>query len=193
MNQKLRSSIAALVAAGFIAPVAAEPATYTIDPTHTWSAFEADHSGLSVWRGKIKAQSGSIVLDRAAKTGTIEVTMDMSTTSTGNGALDTHIKGAEGGFDVAKFPTAVYKGTFTKFDGDLPTEAKGDLTLHGVTRPVELKILKFTCKQNAMLKREACGADATATFERDAFGVIVGKGVHGMSTLLRIDVEAIGG
>ncbi len=119
-----------LIAAGALASCVSLGAfaaadTYQLDPTHTYPSFEADHfGGLSVWRGKFTKSSGTVTLDRAAKTGTVEVNVDAASISTGNGKLDDHLKTAEF-FDVAKFPAATYKGTDIKFDGDKPSEVVG--------------------------------------------------------------------
>jgi polyisoprenoid-binding protein YceI len=180
---------ALLLASG--AAVAA-PVTYNLDPNHTYPSFEADHmGGLSTWRGKFNKSSGKVVLDREAKSGSIEVTVDMDSIDFGHDKMNEHAK-KEDIFDVAKYPTAVYKGSFSKFDGDRPTEVQGELTMHGVTRPVALNIEKFLCKPHPMLKKEACGADASATFNRDDFGVDFGKqfGFH-QEVTLRIQVEGI--
>ncbi|HWG71018.1 MAG TPA: YceI family protein [Steroidobacteraceae bacterium] len=171
MNRIVLASMAALMSAGaFAAPV-----TYTLDPSHTYPSFAADHmGGLSVWRGKFDSTSGKVVYDKAAKSGSIEVTVDMSSIDFGMPKLNEHAKSAEI-FDVAKYPTATYAGKFTKFKGASPTEAEGTLTMHGVTKPVTLKIDSFLCKPNPMSKKEVCGADATATFNRADFGVNFGE------------------
>ena len=120
----------------------AESVTYQFDPSHTYPSFEADHmGGLSVWRGKFDKSSGTVTLDRAAKTGTVDVTTDIASIHTGSTKLDEHLQTAEF-FDVAKFPQANYKGAI-KFDGDKPVSVVGNLTLHGVTKPVTLKIDSF--------------------------------------------------
>ena len=170
----------------------ADSATYQFDPSHTYPSFEADHfGGLSVWRGKFDKSSGSVTLDRAAKTGTVDVTIDASSIDTGNGALDKHVSSAEM-LDAAKYPTAVYKGTSIKFDGDKPVEVIGTFTLHGVTKPLNLKIDSFKCFQNPMLKREVCGVEATTTFDRGDFGMDYGK-AYGFSlkTVLHIQAEGV--
>jgi polyisoprenoid-binding protein YceI len=181
----------ALAIAMFAAvPAFSEPLTFDIDPGHTYPSFEADHqNGLSIWRGKINSNSGKIVLDRAAKTGTVDITMDMSTLDFGHVKMSEHAKGPEM-LDVAKFPTATYQGTI-KFNGDNQSEVEGNLTLHGVTKPVKLTINSFLCRTNAVQKRETCGADASATFNRDDFGVDYGKqGGFKMAIKLAIQVEA---
>ena len=186
MNRIVLASMAALVSAG----AGAAPVTYILDPAHTYPSFEADHmGGLSVWRGKFNSSSGKVVYDKAAKSGSIEVTVDMGSISFGMPKLDEHAKSAEI-FDVAKYPTATFSGKFTKFSGDSPTEAQGTLTMHGVTKPVTLAIDSFMCKPNPMNKKEVCGADAVATINRGDFGVNFGdKYGFKMDVKLQIQVE----
>ena len=170
MNRIVLASMAALLgASAFAAPV-----TYVLDPNHTYPSFEADHfGGLSVWRGKFDATSGKVVYDKEAKSGSLDVTVDMNSIDFGNPKLNEHAKSAEL-FDAAKFPTAAFTGKFTKFNGATPTEAQGTLTMHGVTKPVTLQINSFKCMQNPMNKKEVCGADASATINRADFGVNFG-------------------
>jgi polyisoprenoid-binding protein YceI len=171
---------------------AAAPVTYNLDPSHTYPSFEADHfNGLSKWRGKIEKSSGKVVLDREAKTGSIEVAMDMSTINFGMKKMNQHATSPEM-FDAEKYPTAIYKGTFSKFDGDRPTEVEGTLTMHGVTKPVNLTINEFKCIMHPMLKRENCGADVSATINRADFGVDYGKSFgFKQDVKLAIQVEGI--
>jgi polyisoprenoid-binding protein YceI len=196
MNRSLSSSIAALASAtaftatALMATAVAAPVTYILDPHHTYPSFEADHmGGLSVWRGKFTDTTGKVVYDKEAKSGTIDITVDMNSIDFGMAKMDEHAKSPDI-FDVAKYPTAVYTGKFTKFDGATPTEAEGTLTLHGVTKPLALKINSFLCKPNPMTKKEVCGADATASFNRSDFGVNYGD-AYGfkMGVKLQIQVE----
>jgi polyisoprenoid-binding protein YceI len=188
---KAKLLIAAL-ASVILVPAFAAPVTYNLDPTHTYPSFETDHfGGVSVWRGKFTKSSGTVVLDTAAKTGSVDVTIDASSIDTGNAALDKHVS-SDQMLDAAKFPTAVYKSTSVKFKGDTPVEVIGTFTLHGVTKPMNLKIDSFKCFQNPMLKREVCGADASAQFDRSDFGVDYGKGYgFKMATTLQIQVEGV--
>jgi polyisoprenoid-binding protein YceI len=186
MNRIVLASLAALLgASAFAAPV-----TYTLDPSHTYPSFAADHfGGLSVWRGKFDATSGKVVYDKDAKSGSIEVTVDMSSIDFGMPKLNEHAKSPEM-FDAAKYPTATYTGKFTKFTGATPTEAEGTLTMHGVTKPVTLKIDSFKCMQNPMSKKEVCGADASAILNRAEFGVNYGdKFGFKQEVKLQIQVE----
>lgn len=187
---KLNHVLLALIAAGTVSSAFAAD-TYTIDPSHTYPSFEADHMGVSIFRGKFTKTSGTVNLDRAAKTGTMEITVDTSSIDFGHAKLNEHAKGADM-FDVTKYPTAIYKGTAIKFDGDKPVSVEGTLTLHGVTKPLTLVINKFNCIQHPMLKREVCGGDASASFNRADFGIDYGaKYGFSMETKLAIQVEAI--
>ena len=172
-------------------PALAESAHYTIDPMHTYPSFEADHMGISVWRGKLDKSSGGVDLDKAAGTGSVEVTMDLSSIDFGLDALNTWAKGKEF-FDVANHPTATYKGRLVDFVDGAPTRVTGTLTLHGVSRPVDLKIDLFKCIPHPLFKRELCGADATGSFDRSQFGLTAGKDYgFRMDVPLRIQVEAL--
>lgn len=180
----------ALAAAAGVAVAA--PATYNIDSAHTYPAFEADHmGGLSLWRGKFNKSSGKVVLDVAAKTGEVDVTVDMASVDFGHDGMNDHAKN-DTIFDVAKFPTATFKGKVSKWNGNAPAEVDGQFTLKGVTKPLKLTINRFLCKPHPMQRREVCGADASGTFMRDAFGVDYGKSMgFKMDTKLLISIEAI--
>ena len=187
MYRIVLASLAALITAtSFAAPV-----TYVLDPRHTYPSFAADHmGGLSVWRGKFTDTSGKVVYDKEAKSGSIEVTVNMNSVDFGLSKLDEHAKSPEI-FDAARFPTATYSGTFTQWNGETPTEAQGTLTLHGVTKPLTLKINSFMCKQNPMSKKEVCGADASATLNRSDFGVTWGD-AYGFKMWVRLEIQVEG-
>jgi polyisoprenoid-binding protein YceI len=170
----------------------AEEVTYQLDPNHTYPSFETDHfGGISIWRGKFDKSSGTVTIDRAAKKGTLDATIDMTSIDIGNDKLNGELKSPQF-FDADKFPTATYKGTSMKFKGDVPVEVIGELTLHGVTKPLNLKIESFKCFTNPMLKKEVCGTESTATFDRGDFGVDYGK-AYGfkMKTTLHIQAEGV--
>jgi len=114
----------------------------------------------------------------------------MSSVNFGVAKLDEHAKSSEM-FDVAKYPTATYTGKFTKFDGTSPTEAQGTLTFHGVTKPLTLTINSFLCKPNPMSKKEVCGADASATFNRSDFGVNFGD-KYGFKQEVKLQIQVEG-
>ena len=187
---KIQSLIAVLIATSAASAMAA-PDTYTIDPAHTYPSFEADHMGLSYWRGKYKKTSGTVVLDRAAKTGSVNIDIDAGSIDFGLDAMNAHAV-KEDIFDVAKYPKITYKSKAVTFKGEDPMSIEGDLTLHGVTKPLTLKIDSFKCMPHPMLKREVCGVDAVGEFNRDEFGLDYGK-QYGfkMATKLLITAEAV--
>jgi len=173
-------------AAGLLAggSALAAPVTYNFDPDHTYPSFETDHMGFSIWRGKFNKTSGTFVYDKEAKSGTVEVKVDIASVDTGHDTLNGHLQSSRY-LDAEKFPTATFKGKLANFKGDMPTEVQGELTLHGVTKPLTLKLNQFVCKPHPMRKKDACGADASAVFNRQDFGI------NGGETKLLISVEAI--
>ena len=164
---------------------------YTIDPEHTYPSFEADHMGISTWRGKFNRTTGTITLDRAAGTGTVEVAIDPASIDFGHDVLNEHALGPDL-LDTTRHPQASYRGTLREFRDGTPTRLVGQLTLHGVTRPVELQVTGFKCVPHPILKREQCGADVFGSFQRDDFGMDAGKDYgFDMTVDLRIQVEAL--
>jgi polyisoprenoid-binding protein YceI len=169
----------------------AAPVTYKLDPAHTFPSFEADHMGISVWRGKLNKSAGNVMLDKAASTGTVEVLIDTASIDFGHAQLNKWAVGKDF-FNAKKYPKAIFKGKLEGFKDGAPTTAEGDFTLHGITKPLTLKINTFKCIQHPMLKREYCGADVQGTFKRDEFGLDAGKDYgFNMEVMLRIQAEAI--
>ena len=188
MKFAAKTLFAALAALGASAAVAAD--TYKLDPNHTYPSFEADHAGLSLWRGKFNKSEGTVVLDRAAKVGSLDITVYIDSIDFGHDKLNEHAK-KEDIFDAAQFPTATFKSTTVRFTGDVPTSVDGELTLHGVTKPLTLTINRFKCIVNPTTKREACGADVSGQFQRSDFGINFGIPRFSPEVKLAIQVEAI--
>lgn len=172
--------------------LAAAPVTYTLDVDHTHPEFEVDHfGGISVWRGFFKKATGTVVMDKAAGTGTVDVDIDLTSGVMPQDALTAELPGDKF-FQANKYPTAHYHGTLGGFVNGAPTTVTGELNLHGVTKPVDLKILSFKCFQHPFFKKEDCGADALGTFDRADFGLDYGKAYgFNMGVTLRIQVEGI--
>lgn len=189
----MRKSLVGLaVAAALLSSAAqAEMATYAIDPSHTFVTFEVGHFGTSTNRGRLDKKEGSVQLDRAAKTGKVEVTIDTTSINSGTPTFDKHLQSADL-FDTAKHPTIKFVSDKLVFTGDKVSEIAGNLTLLGKTQPVVLKANQFNCYTSPMLKREVCGGDFETTIDRTAFGMNYGVdwGVP-KSVRLVIQVEAI--
>jgi polyisoprenoid-binding protein YceI len=182
-----------LFAIAFLALVstAASAQVYNVEPGHTYPSFEADHMGLSFWRGKFTKTSGKIVLDRGSKTGgSVEISIDASSVDFGHAKMNDKARGDEM-FNVAKFPTISYKSTALKFDGERLVGIDGEMTMLGVTKPMPLTITHFKCLIHPMLRREVCGADAHGRFDRSDYGMNIGLPRFSPEIKLAIQVEAI--
>ena len=151
----------------------ANAATYAIDPSHTFATFEIGHMGASTNRGRFDKKEGKIEFDRTAKTGSVDITLDITSINTGTAAFDKHLQSADI-FNAAQFPTAKFVSTGMTFSGDKVAEVAGNLTLLGKTNPVTLKASQFNCYNSPMLKREVCGGDFETTFDRSLFGMNFG-------------------
>ena len=169
----------------------AAPVTYVVDPTHTYPSFEADHMGLSYWRGKLNKNSGTIVYDKANGSGSVDVQMDLSSIDFGLDAMNAWAT-SDKFFNVEKNPTASFKGRFDGATGGVPARVVGELTLNGKTRPMTLTVHQLKCMPHPLYKRDFCGADASGSFNREDFGLGAGKDWgFKMDVNLRIQVEAV--
>lgn len=184
-------ALAAVAATVALGTAQAEPATYAVDPTHTFATFEISHFGASVNRGRFDKKEGSIQLDKAAKAGKVDITFQINSINTGTPPFDKHLQSADI-FDVAKHPTARFVGDKFTFDGDKVVSVAGSLTLKGQTHPVTFKANQFACYENPMLKREVCGGDFETTIDRTLFGLDYGV-QYGFPKNVRIvaQIEAV--
>jgi len=181
------TSVCALTA---VAYGAAAADTYTIDPNHTFPSFEINHMGYSTFRGRFDKSSGTVALDTAKKTGSVDVTIDVDSISTGVDKLNTHLKTPDF-FDAAKFPTITFKSSAFKFKGGNVVAITGDLTMHGVTKPVTLTVDSLVCKVHPFMKVPACGAGAHAVIKRTDWGIgTYPPAILGEDVTLRIQIEA---
>jgi len=183
-----RPAFAALLALASTVAVAAAD-NYTLESSHTYPSFEASHMGISVWRGKFNKSSGTVVLDRAAKTGTVTVEIDAKSIDFGHDKMNEHAMSPDL-FDVEKYPVIRYSGKLL-FTGDTPSSVDGQLTLLGVTKPVKLAISSFKCIPHPYFKKEVCGADVSGEFDRVDFGMDYGAKFGPTVAKLAIQVEAL--
>ena len=191
MQPRFPRLAAAALAALLWACAQAAPVTYKVDPDHTFPSFEADHLGISVWRGKMNKNSGTVVYDKATGAGTVDITVDLASIDFGQAQLNTWARGADF-FDVAKHPQARFQGRFDAVVKGVPTLLVGELAMRGVSRPLTLKVNALKCLPHPMLKRELCGADAGGVFQRDVYGLDAGKAFgFNMDVALRIQAEAL--
>lgn len=156
---------------------AAAPESYTLDPHHTFAYFAVDHFGMSTLWGRFDKSSGKFTVDRDAKKGSLDMTVETASANTGYSEKvggqrprDEHLKSADF-FNVAEFPRMTFKASEVKFNGDNPAEVTGQLTLLGVARPLTLKIERWTCKDNPFSKKPMCGGNASGAIKRSDFGM----------------------
>jgi polyisoprenoid-binding protein YceI len=144
--------------------------SYTVDGLHTFAHFKINHMGFSTMHGRFDKTSGKITLDTQAKTGSMDISIETNSISTGYAKRDSDLEGPDF-FNAAEFPTMTYKANKFNFKGGKPVSVDGELTVLGVTRPVRLTITDFHCGMNMMHKKPECGADATASIKRSEFGM----------------------
>lgn len=188
LTKTIASAIALSAAVLAASQAQAQSATYLIDPTHTFVNFEVKHFGTSTNRGRWDKKEGSITIDRAAKTGKAEITIDMASINTGTAPFDGHLKSPDF-FDVANNPTGKFVGTNFKFDGDKVVEVSGELTLRGKTGPVTLKSVGFSCYQNTRIQRVVCGGDFETTIQRSLWGVSFGVANNAIPDMVRLEIQ----
>ena len=176
--------------AAFAATAQAAPETFVIDNSHTYPHFSYNHLGFSNQTHKFDKTSGKVMLDRAAKAGSVVVTIDATSVNTGNALFNEHLQAADF-FDTAKYPTITFKSDKMAFRGDQPVSLVGDLTIKGVTKQVTLDITHFKCQPHPMLKVEACGANATTQVKRSEFNMSKNVPYVSDEVTLTLAIEAV--
>jgi len=153
--------------------------------------YEIGHFGTSTNRGRFDRKEGSVTFDRAARTGKVEIRIDLASVNTGVAPLDKHLQSKDF-FNVAEFPTARFVGDNFSFKGDKVSTIGGTLTMRGKTVPVTLKASNFNCYTSPTLKREVCGGDFETTLKRSLWGVDYGLNFGFPDDVrLLVQVEAI--
>jgi polyisoprenoid-binding protein YceI len=181
---------AAALASAFATSAIAAPETFGVEPNHTYANFSYMHMGLSTQISKFNKTSGTITYDKAAKTGAVDVTIDMKSVETGSSLFNNHIQGADF-LDTANFPTATFKSTKVVFAGDKPATIEGNLTIKGITKPVTLTVTHFVNMAHPMAKKDAIGANATTVIKRTEFNAGKYAPAVGDELTLTISLEAI--
>lgn len=180
----------ALLLTAAAAPVLAAPETYNVDSSHTFPRFSYSHFGLSTQISRFNKTTGTLVVDKAAKTAQVDIVIDTTSVDTGFDTFNEHIQGADF-LDTAHYPTATFKSNKVRFKGDKPVALDGDLTIKGVTKPVTLTITRFTEMTHPMLNKDAIGADAQVVIKRSAFNAGKYAPNVGDDVTINIAVEAV--
>jgi len=191
------SKIVFAVALALAIPAFAHADTWQIDPAHTNVEFTVRHMMISNVKGQFEKTSGTITTNgNDPTTAKIDATIDASSINTRVDKRDAHLKSPDF-LDVEKFPTITFKSTKIEADGPNKWKVTGDLTLHGVTKPVVLEVESSGPPITDPSGKMRAGASATATISRKDFGIVWNKAMEtggvlvGDEVAISIDVEAI--
>ncbi len=186
----MKRIIVLAIGAGLALPALAAPETFVLDSSHSFPSFSYTHLGFSTQQSRFDKLSGKITLDRAARTGALDVSIDTRSVNTGSERFNSDLK-SEDYFDADKFPAITFKSNSFKFQGDKLAAVSGDLTIKGITRPVTLAVTGFSCGPHPFVKKEACGANASTRIKRSDFNAGKNAPVVSDEVTLNIVVEAI--
>jgi polyisoprenoid-binding protein YceI len=173
-----------------VASAHAAPVTFVVDGSHTYPRFSYSHLGLSTQLSRFDRTTGTVVLDQAARTAAVDITIDMTSVDTGYADFNEHIQ-AEDFLDTARHPTATFKSTRVSFEGDRPVAIEGDLTIKGITRPVTLEVTRFARMEHPLRKKDAIGADASVVVKRSDFNAGKFVPLVGDEVTISIALEAV--
>lgn len=175
---------------------AAQTESYAFDPFHTIPNFEVEHLGMTKIRGRFDKTAGKFTIDRTARTGSLEMTVQTATINTGDSergsrprSRDEHLRTPDF-FNVAEFPTITFKSTGVTFSGENPTSITGQLSIIGVTRAFTFQLDSWKCGPNPANKRPMCGGVAVGTLKRSDFGMKYGIPLLGDEVKLFVSFEA---
>jgi polyisoprenoid-binding protein YceI len=163
--------MAGAAAAQPVSPASVQAGTYAVEPSHARVLFAVDHMGTSTWYGDFTRASGTLKLDpKNPAASQLEVSVPTASVSTTNTVLDGELKAADW-LDAAKYPAMTFRSTKVTVTGPGRATVAGELTLHGVTKPVVLDARFKGAGPNPMTKAYTVGFDATGKIKRSAFGV----------------------
>jgi polyisoprenoid-binding protein YceI len=195
MESSMSKRLVGLIFAAVPLAAAAATESYTLDPYHTFPNFTVDHQGLSTIHGRFNKTSGKFTMDRAAKSGSVELIIEAASVDTGDSdkgsrprSRDEHLRSADF-FNAAEFPRMTFKSTGVTFSGDNPSSIEGTLTLLGVTKPVQLTVERFKCNPASGNNKERCGGNAMGKIKRSDFGMKLGIPSVGDEITLLIGFE----
>jgi len=189
-----RLSLAVLLAVPVAAHAAAD--TYAVDPMHSSVNFTVDHLGLTNIYGRFNKFTGTFSVDKAAKTGSLDASVDTVSVDTNENdkgsrarSRDEHLRSADF-FNAAEFPKMTFKSTKVAFNGDNPATIEGNLTLLGVTKPQTFTVQRFKCNPASGNAKERCGGIAVGKLKRSDFGMKRGVPSIGDEITLVLSIEA---
>jgi polyisoprenoid-binding protein YceI len=174
-----------VLSAAVVAPAFAAPVSYGVEANHTFPRFSYTHLGFTTQQSRFDKTTGTVVYDKEGRTGSVNITIETNSVSTGSTLFNQHIQ-AEDFLDTAKYPTVTFKSTKVNFDGDKPVSIEGDLTMKGITKRVTLTVTRFLAAPHPIQKKDTIGADAYTIVKRSDFNM--GKYAPAVSDEVRIDI-----
>ena len=173
------------LSAAIVAPAFAAPVSYGVEANHTFPRFSYTHLGFTTQQSRFDKTTGTVVYDKEGRTGSVNITIETNSVSTGSTLFNQHIQ-AEDFLDTAKYPTVTFKSTKVNFDGEKPVSIEGDLTMKGITKRVTLTVTRFLAAPHPIQKKDTIGADAYTIVKRTDFNM--GKYAPAVSDEVRIDI-----
>lgn len=183
MMSKLLATV--ILSTAVVTPAFAAPATYGVEPNHTFPRFSYTHLGFTTQLSRFDKTTGTVVYDKEGRAGSVDITIDTRSVSTGSALFNQHIQG-EDFLDTAQHPSVTFKSTKVNFDGDKPVSIEGDLTMKGITKRVTLTVTRFLAAPHPIQKKDTIGADAYTIVKRTDFNM--GKYAPAVSDEVRIDI-----
>ncbi|NDC10306.1 MAG: polyisoprenoid-binding protein [Oxalobacteraceae bacterium] len=183
MMSKLLATV--ILSTAVVTPAFAAPATYGVEPNHTFPRFSYTHLGFTTQLSRFDKTTGTVVYDKEGRAGSVDITIDTRSVSTGSALFNQHIQG-EDFLDTAQHPSVTFKSTKVNFDGDKPVSIEGDLTMKGITKRVTLTVTRFVAAPHPIQKKDTIGADAYTIVKRTDFNM--GKYAPAVSDEVRIDI-----
>jgi len=185
----MRRLLPALLLCAGAASAHAEPVDYALDPAHSFVHFELLHFGTSTIRGRFGPLAGTVTLDRAAERGSVDLSIDTASVSTGLRPFDARIREADL-LATSLHPQARFVAEQFRFDGERLAEVRGEFTLRGVSQPLVLRALRFACELRAP-QREVCGGDFEGEIARSDFGAAFGTPFVANRVRIVVQVEGV--
>lgn len=185
----LRKAMIALAMIGLPFTTMAAPASYTVDPDHTYPYFKISHLGFSTMQGRFNKTTGKLTVDLANKTGSVDIRIDANSIDTAHAKRDDHLRSPDF-INAAEFPEITYKSSKVTIHDDNTATVEGNLTIMGVSKPVKLDVTQINCGKNPMNDKELCGFGAHTTIKRSDFGVNYGLPAIGDEMRIEFAVEA---
>lgn len=188
----LRLAAVACVAA--VTPLAqaqslpAGPATYLLEPNHSFVTFEVLHFGTSTTRGRFGPVSGEVTLDRAQRRGEVSLRIPTGQVDTGIPVFNARLRQGDL-LASTEYPEAFFVARQFRFDGDAVAEVRGEFTLRGVSQPLSLRARRFSCRLESTSNDEICGGDFEGQLLRSDFGATFGLPLIGNRIGLQVQVE----